>query len=138
MNKVVTFAFSTFFACSIFATNKVSFVIKAVEKSSGQSIDTIDQAVAWLQKSKDAKQISLLGLCYYNGLGVQKDLAKAYSLFEQAAKGNDSLGLYYAGLCNLKGLGTRYTASKAYRGVEYLEKAASLGNTDAMVLLARV
>ena len=138
MNKVITIAFSTFFACSIFATDNVAFIIKAVEKSSGQSVDTIDQAIALLQKSNDARQISLLGLCYYNGLGVKKDLDKAYNLFEQAAKKQDSLGLYWAGFCNLKGIGTTYSIGKAYNGVDFLEKAAALGNTDAMVLLASV
>ena len=56
MNKVVTIAFSTFFACSIFATDKASFVIENVKKSSGKNIDTIAEAVSWLQKSKNAKR----------------------------------------------------------------------------------
>ena len=70
------------------------------------------------KKSADsgfATGINLLGLCYLNGGGVEKDPLTAYEMFEKAADGGSLLGKRNAGECCLKGEGVAKDEKKAKR-----------------------
>src|SRR5437870_2414386 len=46
-----------------------------------------------------------LGVCYSNGKGVNKDLQKAFTYYERAAKQGHVVAKYSLGICFARGLG---------------------------------
>jgi TPR repeat protein len=78
--------------------------------------------------------ISKLGDFYYNGFGVKKDLDYAKVLYEKAAEKRDSKALISLGAMMEKGIG--FTEKDPRKAYELYEKAASMGNPDAMIILS--
>ncbi len=72
---------------------------------------------------------SLLGDCYFFGLGVEKDQKKGIDLFISAADNGSLLGCYSAGNELLIGKIVKPEYDKAYR---YLKKAADNGDDRAI------
>jgi TPR repeat protein/serine/threonine protein kinase len=70
-----------------------------------------------------------LGVCYYNGSGVDKDMAKAVELYQKAADLGHANAMRKLGYCYYNGSGVEKDVEKA---VELYQKAADLGNADAM------
>ncbi|MEM0897420.1 MAG: tetratricopeptide repeat protein [Verrucomicrobiota bacterium] len=71
---------------------------------------------------------SLLGAMYLNGMGVEKSIDEAFSLFERSARAGDANGMLYYARCLNAGIGTE---SDRGRSVEWYAKAARAGNERA-------
>lgn len=69
-----------------------------------------------------------IGLMYLNGLGVEKDVVKAFSYIEQAAKNNYTLAQFNLGNMYREGQGCSINMTKA---VEWFQKAADNKNSRA-------
>lgn len=91
------------------------------------SASDYQKAIEYFEKAKDlgnVAAINSLGLCYQNGLGVNKDTDKALSLFKEAASKNyvyafNNLGKYYE---NINDFDTAY---------KYFLKSANLNESYA-------
>ena len=60
-----------------------------------------------------------MGMCYYDGRGVERDYAKAFQLLKWAEDHGGPAMLYYLGACYANGQGTRQDYAKAFT---YLDK----------------
>ena len=65
-----------------------------------------------------------LGLLYFMGNGVEKNISKAVEMFEVSDEQNEPMGIYYLGQLYEVGKGVEKDVSKAKK---YYEKAADLG-----------
>jgi len=75
-----------------------------------------------------------LGRLYVDGIGVDKDLAKAFALLQKGARGGNDSARLYVGYALLTGTGTQADVVKARY---WLQEAADAGHVDALVQLAR-
>ena len=71
----------------------------------------------------------LLGYCYLQGLGAEKDGLLAFQRFKQAANQNLASAQYFLGWCYETGTGTYRNIQKAK---EYYQKAANQGDDNAI------
>ena len=69
-----------------------------------------------------------LGLCYKNGIGVERDIQKTVELFEEAAEQKHAYGQYNLGWCYEEGIGVEQDEQKA---IKLYEKAAEQGYIKA-------
>jgi len=69
-----------------------------------------------------------LGVCFYKGDGVKKDLVQACTYLKPLADEGDVQAQYFMGLCFLKGLGVPQDYNQ---GKAYLQKAANQGHKEA-------
>lgn len=67
-----------------------------------------------LSSQGDTDALTHLGVIYHMGLGTEKDLEKAFTYYEQAAKQNHAPAQYNLGLLYQSGLGTKQDYSTAY------------------------
>lgn len=67
-----------------------------------------------------------LGMFYNNGMGTQKDTAKAFELFEKSASSGDPLGNYKLG-CYYSGQGKNIVEKDIKKALEYKLVAAKAG-----------
>lgn len=81
----------------------------------------------------DGEYFYRLGKTYKEGIGVDKDMKKAYTYFKQAAKKEHVPALYETGVCIAEGKGTYKNWEK---GLSLIQQAAEAGNTDAATYLA--
>lgn len=96
------------------------------------------KAVYWLSKSaeQDCKwAFPRLGVCYQQGLGVQKDYDCAFDLFTRAEQYLDDFSNLLEGYV-LNGLGTAYafgygTDEDIARGIAYYDRAIACGSDEA-------
>ena len=68
-----------------------------------------DSALKYYQLAcKDSNKFAFynLGMMYYHGKGVKKDLFKSFEYIKTGACLNDSVSQYWLGMCYLNGLGT--------------------------------
>ncbi len=93
------------------------------------SVDELKNAVA----QGDTLAMGALGVKYYLGEDVNKNSAKAFELFEKAAKADDITSQKYLGLCYLLGEGVERNERKAYN---WFCKASDGGEGEAKVRLA--
>ncbi len=77
-----------------------------------------------LAERGDHRAMYALGSLYASGLGVDKDLQKAYQLFYEAAQNGRADAMYKLGLMYEQGLGTKKNDKKALR---YYQKSAKKG-----------
>ncbi|PKC09004.1 HCP-like protein [Rhizophagus irregularis] len=71
------------------------------------------------------------GICYLNGMGIEKSNVKAFKYFEQLfkeAEENYVNGMVMLGYCYINGIGTEINKKKV---LEFYEKAANKGNIYA-------
>ena len=73
-----------------------------------------------------------LAKCYLEGLGVEKDVEKAFGLFQKAAEAGHAESLTELGKCCLEGIGTTKDPKAA---VNYLRIASDARYGEAMFLL---
>lgn len=94
------------------------------------------EAIDIFQKFKDdSESLYYLGKAYYLGMGVDKDLKKAFEYAKKSADKNDSLGLNLLGVIYQNGKGVEKNELKA---LENYNKSADLNNFKAMFNLARL
>jgi TPR repeat protein len=79
--------------------------------------------------------LNKLGMCYSNGIGVEKNLEFAFSLFKKASK----LG-YKPSKCNLSifylhGIGIEKNDAKTTKAIKYLEKLSYEGSLSEQIAL---
>jgi len=88
-----------------------------------------------LQKGvkEDALSARILGSFFYTGIGVEKDFAKAFQYYLQAAEANEPMAMNNVGVFYLNGIGVDKDKKK---GVDWIRRAAARGNTIAMCTLA--
>lgn len=91
-------------------------------------------AARWFSLCEDAIPIAKFNLAsmYYSGDGVEKDVAKAFSMYCQLAELNDPDALYQVGKMYINGEGTEADPQK---GFEMIGRAASAGHPEAQVLI---
>ncbi|MDD3286238.1 MAG: tetratricopeptide repeat protein [Bacteroidales bacterium] len=68
-----------------------------------------DSALKYYQLAcKDSNKFAFynLGMMYYHGEGVEKDLFKSFEYIKEGAYLNDSVSQYWLGMCYLHGFGT--------------------------------
>ena len=90
------------------------------------------KAFEWFSKAADGGNIEAekwLGLCYYNGIGVSKNLGKAYYWYHEAARDGDDDAQYEVAKIYEKGEGIAANSDHAYY---WYKKAAEQGNEDAI------
>lgn len=76
--------------------------------------------------SEDAQ--CMIGVCYYLGRGVQKNITQAVAWFQRAAEKDQDDAIYILGWCYLAGLGVQENSGTS---IQYFMKAADLGNIQA-------
>ena len=76
-----------------------------------------------------------LATMYYDGIGDQKDMAKAFSLYKEVADTGDGDALFMIGRMYLEGLGTERDVEK---GFECFGRAAAAGNEPAMEFVENI
>ncbi|RIB13964.1 hypothetical protein C2G38_2018823, partial [Gigaspora rosea] len=70
-----------------------------------------------------------VGRCYQNGIGVKKDVHKAFIYYKKSAEMDDSSGAYNVGNCYLHRIGVEKDEHKAFI---YYQKSAKLGDVRGM------
>ena len=73
-----------------------------------------------------------MGICYNNGIGVEKDLQEAFKWFKLAAEQGDDISQFCLGVCYSRGEGTKRDELKAD---EWIRKSAEQGNADALKVI---
>ncbi len=99
------------------------------------SAESAARAVEWFRKAiahGDVSSMTQLGLSYSRGVGVEKDLKRAFMLFRQAAESEDREALYLVGECYVLGKGVDAAPEV---GLHHLAAAAGQGDPRAMDLL---
>ena len=79
----------------------------------------------WLQRAieqGDADTHRILGIAYFNGDCVPKDMTKAVQLWQQSAEQGNADARFYLGLCYYFGNGVRKDLDKA---TEWLQEIGS-------------
>lgn len=81
---------------------------------------------------KNVKALKHLAFSYENGVGIDKNLNKAFEYYKRAAKQNDTYCMSKTGTFLYEGTGTEKNVKKA---LEWQQKAAEAGNGRAMAEL---
>jgi len=76
-----------------------------------------------------------IGLRYYTGKGVRKDVSKAAKWWIKAAEQGNANAQYYLGVCYLKGAGVSKNGTEA---AKWFNKAAVQGHPGAKEVLRKV
>jgi TPR repeat protein len=94
-----------------------------------ESGEDIESAFDYYKQAEEQDFISEgIGLCYFFGLGVEKNEAEAFRYFSIAADRNYIAAKYRLGLCYKHGKGVKRNPAEAYR---LMFAAAEHGNTAA-------
>ncbi len=96
----------------------------------------VDKSLPWLEdmaKRGLPNAEFVLGLAYYNGVGVSKDTAKGLDLIAQAASHQVSLAQYYIGMMYEQGMGMPVDKARA---LAWFKEAAKNQSPDAAFVLA--
>lgn len=80
----------------------------------------------------DIKSLSLLGKCYYEGLGVEKDKNRAIQILQNAVSEGEVNALYYLGCIFFSGKGVKKNYEKS---LSYFEQAAMYGEIDSLLYI---
>jgi TPR repeat protein len=68
---------------------------------------------------------------YRQGLGVDKDQARALAILDKACDGDEASCCSYLGLIYVEGLDVPYDRTHQLKGTKYYEKACGLGSSGA-------
>ncbi len=92
------------------------------------------QAAVYYRKAAEAGSVDaqlMLGVCYYNGEGVEKNAMEAVKWFRQAAEQGSSCGQIYLGMCYFKSEGVEKNAREAVKwfrkGIESKKEEGLIG-----------
>ncbi len=96
------------------------------------------EGVNWLRRASVRGSIPgtlNLGVCYYKGLGVDRNAAEAFRLYLSAAEGGDDIAMCNVAAFYEKGIDREVDLDKA---IEWYEKAARLKSNTAIEALRRL
>ena len=106
-----------------------------LKKDMPKGFEYLQKCFTYLCKSAESGEgriMALLGLCYSDGAGVEKDDAQAYEWYRKSAEAGDAYGMECLGLCYKKGTGVEKDDAQAY---EWFRKSAEAGDAEGMALL---
>lgn len=89
------------------------------------------EAIEYLHSAAEMKHLAamtLLGYCYKNGLGVEKNETEGFNYYYEAAKGGYAKAQYNTALCLDSGSGVEKNHERA---AQWFEQAANQGHVDA-------
>ena len=112
-------------ACSLLG---IRFINSTDEKEKVQAFNWLEFASA----GGDIEATTHVGICYYEGKGVKKDVDKAFPLFLKAAKAGDVEAQFRLGCCYCDGEGV---IANVKEGFSWIRKAAEGGHACALRLL---
>lgn len=86
------------------------------------------------QDFSNEQDLSIQGICYEHGIGVERNLEKAFACYQQSFNETGMVdSLYKIAICYLNGIGVDQDKSKA---CTLLQEAIDLGSLNAQTLLA--
>ena len=91
------------------------------------------EAVEHLQRAAErgySEAQLILGSCYFNGDGVNRNIDEAVQWFRKAAEQNNIQAQFRLGMCYLTGIGVNHRENEA---IFWLQKAAEGGCSDAQI-----
>jgi len=87
----------------------------------------------------DMRARTIYGVMLFSGEGFSRDEKLGLTLIKESVAAKDPIALYWFGVASLNGAGYSGLIPKnEQQGIESLKEAASLGNTDAKDLLAKI
>ena len=104
----------------------------------GKTDRPVEEGVKWLQKAVDQDYllaINNLAICYQQGIGVNRDDRKAFSLLSKAVYHGDIMAEFNVGQAYYFGLGVERDLSKAF---EYINRAAKASCANAQYMLGQL
>jgi TPR repeat protein len=115
------------------STRDRSFGIKTFDVNKANKL--AKECLPHLQKEAKENPLSarILGSFYYDGIGVKKEISKAFQYYLQAAEANEPMAMNNVGYFYLNGVVVNKNTQK---GIWWTERAAAAGNTVAMCTLA--
>ena len=106
-----------------------------LKKDTPKGFEYLQKCFTYLCKSAESGEgriMALLGLCYSDGAGVEKDDAQAYEWYRKSAEAGDAYGMECLGWCYKCGKGVEKDDAQAY---EWSRKSAEAGDEIDMGLL---
>ena len=106
-----------------------------LKKDTPKGFEYLQKCFTYLCKSAESgegRSMALLGLCYEEGTGVEKDDAQAYEWYRKSAEAGDAYGMALLGGCYKCGKGVEKDDAQAY---EWYRKSAEAGDEIGMGLL---
>jgi TPR repeat protein len=95
----------------------------------------IEEATKKALEECRARDLHVIALAYYDGLGTQQDYEKAYNLFLKASEYGDDKAYYYLGYMNANGLGVETNREQA---LAFYKEGAKLGLSDCQYVYAHM
>lgn len=117
-------------------TDARSYGDLAVSFLSGSKPDYAE-AAKWIRKAAemgDPQAKKLLGLLYWTGRGVPKDVNEAVNWFREAAEAGDAEAMRNLAIAYDTGVGVKKSAAEATR---WLRRAAEAGDAQSQMLIGR-
>ena len=91
-----------------------------VPKDNARAAQYYQQALA-APIEEQVNPANRLGMCYYDGRGVERDYAKAFQLLKWAEDNHGPVMLYYLGACYANGQGTQQDYAKAFTYLKQID-----------------
>ncbi|KAL0245323.1 hypothetical protein GEMRC1_009402 [Eukaryota sp. GEM-RC1] len=110
----------------------VYWFLEAISKGNSNARTRLGKTIQWCQQHAelgDELAMTAIGVCFYDGQGIEKDQSKAVYWYQKAADLGHSGAMGYLGVCYHNGQGIEKDHSKA---VYWYQKAADLGHSGAM------
>lgn len=92
----------------------------------GMAVPLLKEMVA----DGDVKSMLELADCYFNGLGVEKNINTAFKLYKEAGEKDDPMGLFFTGIGYARGYYGRREPDKA---MEYYNQVEDMFNEEVLV-----
>lgn len=122
-----------YYSIDLLKNNKAESYLKEGTKAFEEH--RYEEAVSFLNYPAShgiSKAQFLLGMCYYNGDGIKRDIYEAVKWFRKAAEQGNSEAQFKIGICYLDGMGVNQREDEA---LFWLQKSAEQGNSEAQIKL---
>lgn len=86
-----------------------------------------------IKDSSSSCTMNLSAICYKYGIGISKNLSKAFEYYQKSADLGNSIAMHNLGQCYEEGTGVESDEQKAF---EWYQKSAELENPNALCCLA--
>lgn len=102
----------------------------------GEEYRVYGRPISWIKKAAEEGRANWqcnLGICYFYGKGVEKDLPEASKWYKKAAEQGEAKAQFNLGLGYFKGVGVPQNYAKA---IHWFSKASEQGDADAKLHIA--